>query len=100
MTGESPLALAGTRVPDFHHAVFTAGDEAQVVGGQGPNAFDMAEEGTNAACSTGLVRVGERVRGKYNESIGGVVVGVLLLLLVWLLVTVRLSLVNVPEPDR
>ena len=28
MSGESPLALAGARIPDFHHAVFAAGDEA------------------------------------------------------------------------
>jgi hypothetical protein len=92
MASESPLALACTRIPDFHHAVFAAGDKAQVVGCQSPDAFNVAEECADAGLRTRCVGVCEGVGGEHDEGVCSVGVRVLLL-------CVRLRSVSIPEPD-
>jgi len=70
MARKSPLALARPGIPDLHHAVLGAADEAEVVGGQGPDALDVAEEGAEAGGGARGVGVGEGVGGELDE--GGV----------------------------
>jgi len=94
MTGESPLTLARTRVPNLHHAVFAARDEAQVVSSQSPDTFDVTEESTDAGLSTRRVGVCERVCGKNDEGVGSVIS--LLVVVVGLLMLVGLGSVSVP----
>lgn len=96
MTSERALALARARVPDLHHAVLGARDEAQVVGGQRPDALDVAKEGAHAGLGARGVRVGQRVGGEDDEGVGGVVRGGGLVVFG---VGLGLGLVDVPEAD-
>lgn len=104
MAGKSSLALPRTRIPDFHHAVFAAGDEAQVICRQRPDAFDVAEEGPDAGLCSGSVGVGERVCGEDDEGVGSVFGGLVLVLLVLLrllllLLALGMRLVGIPQTD-
>lgn len=48
MTRKSPLTPPRPNIPDLHHTILGAGDSAQGIGREGPDALDVAEERAQA----------------------------------------------------
>lgn len=63
VSGESALAFTGPGIPDLDHAIFSTSHDAQRISGEGPDTFQMPEEGAEAAARRGLPQTNGRVQG-------------------------------------
>ena len=67
VSSEGLLALPTPRVPHFHRPIVRAGDDTQVVGGDGPDPLNVAEIGSDAPTCSDFPEPNGGVQGRGED---------------------------------